>query len=262
MSKLMKSRKLVGWLLIPALLALAGGAWLVFDPGFRPLTSDTELAQPKDDFERRVRDYILNNPEIIMEAAQRLEQRQRAAQESETVVALKARAEELFRDKNSPVGGNPDGDVSMVEFFDYNCPYCRQVTPIMDEAEKSDPKLRIVYKEFPILGPNSLFSAKAALAIHRQGKYLDFHREMMLDRGVADEAKVIRIATKIGADIERMKSDMNAPAITAMIDKNLSLAQTLRINGTPGFVIGEQIARGAIDLKAMQSLIQEARDGK
>ncbi|MGE0281490.1 MAG: DsbA family protein [Rhizobiaceae bacterium] len=258
----MKSRKLAGWLLIPALLALAGGAWLVFDPGFRPRTSDTELAQPKDDFERRVRDYILNNPEIIMEAAQRLEQRQRAAQEGEAVVALKARAEELFRDNDSPVGGNPNGDVSMVEFFDYNCPYCRQVTPIMDEAEKADPKLRVVYKEFPILGPNSMFSAKAALAIHRQGKYLDFHREMMLDRGVADEAKVIRIAGKIGADIERMKSDMNNPAIAAMIEKNLALAQTLRINGTPGFVIGEQIARGAIDLKTMQSLIQEARDGK
>lgn len=253
-------RKLTGWLLVPVLLAITAGAWFLFDPAFRTNTPETPTSPlPKDEFERRVRDYILENPEVVIEAARRYEQRQRASQESEAVSALRASADEIFRDSDSPVGGNPNGDVSLVEFFDYNCPYCRQVTPIMQQAEKADPKLRVVYKEFPILGPNSMFSAKAALAVHRQGKYLEFHKEMMLDRGVADEAKVLRIAAKIGVDIERMKSDMNDPAITAMIEKNLALAQALRINGTPGFVIGEQIARGAIDLTTMQSLIQEAR---
>ncbi|GIK80980.1 MAG: hypothetical protein BroJett024_20850 [Alphaproteobacteria bacterium] len=264
MSYPVRRRKLVGWLLVPALVVAAAGAWVSLDPGFRFNTPKVEVAtaSPKDEFERRVRDYILNNPEVIMEAARRFEQRQRAAEESEATAVLKARADEIFRDKDSPVGGNPTGDVSLVEFFDYNCPYCRQVTPIMAEAEAADPRLRVVYKEFPILGPNSTFSAKAALAVHRQGKYLAFHKEMMLDRGVADEAKVLRVAAKIGVDVERMKSDMNDPAIAAMVERNLALAQALRINGTPSFIAGDQVVRGAVDLKALQSLIQQARGKK
>lgn len=261
MSDQKPSRRLQGWFLVPLLVVIAAGAWFAWDPAFqwtRP-ASDVSTALPKGEFERRVRDYILKNPEVIMEAARRFEQRQRAAGEGEAATVLKTRSEEIFRDRDSPVSGNPDGDVSLVEFFDYNCPYCRQVTPIMAEAETADPKLRVVYKEFPILGPNSTFSAKAALAVHLQGKYVAFHKEMMLDRGVANEAKVLRIAAKIGVDAERMKSDMNDPAIAAMIERNLALAQALRINGTPGFVIGDQIVRGAVDLKTLQSLIQEAR---
>jgi len=261
MSDQKTSRRLLKWLLVPLLLVAAAGAWLSLDPAFqlRRSTPDLSAALPKDEFERRVRDYILDNPDVVMEAARRFEQRQRAAEEGEATAVLKTRSEEILRDRDSPVGGNPNGDVSLVEFFDYNCPYCRQVTPIMAEAETADPKLRVVYKEFPILGPNSTFSAKAALAVHRQGKYVAFHKEMMLDRGVANEAKVLRIAAKIGVDAERMKSDMNDPAIAAMVERNLALAQALRINGTPGFVIGDQIARGAVDLKTLQSLIQEAR---
>lgn len=256
--------KRLAWLLAPLLVIAAAGAWYVYDPAFRlkQTTLDTTAATPKDEFERRVRDYLLNNPEVVMEAARRFEQRQRAAEEGEATTVLKARAEEILRDGDSPVGGNPNGDVTLVEFFDYNCPYCRQVTPVMQEAEAADPKLRVVYKEFPILGPNSTLSAKAALAVHRQGKYLAFHKDMMVDRGVADESKVMKIAVKIGVDVERMKSDMADPALTKMVEKNLALAQALRINGTPGFVIGDQIVRGAIDLKAMQGLIQEARERK
>lgn len=261
MSDQKPSRRLLGWFLVPLLVVIAAGAWFVLDPAFRLSrpSADATAALPKDEFDRRVRDYILNNPEVIIEAARRFEQRQRAAEASDTTAALKARAEEIFRDSDSPVGGNPNGDVSLVEFFDYNCPYCRQVTPIMAEAESADPQLRVVYKEFPILGPNSTFSAKAALAVHRQGKYVAFHKELMLDRGVANEAKVLRIATKIGVDVERMKSDMNDPAIAAMVERNLALAQALRINGTPGFIIGDQIVRGAVDLKTLRALIQEAR---
>jgi protein-disulfide isomerase len=257
----LRSRKLFAWLLVPLFVIIAGGAWIALDPAFwsqRTIPGSTSTV-PEDEFERRVRDYILKNPEVIMEAARRFEQRQRVADESEATAVLKARADEIFRDKDSPVGGNPNGDVTLVEFFDYNCPYCRQVTPVMQEAEKADPQLRVVYKEFPILGPNSTHSAKAALAIHRQGKYLAFHKELMLERGVADEAKVLRIAAKVGVDVDRMKSDMNDPAITAMLERNLALAQALRINGTPAFVTGDQIVRGAIDLKTLQALIRGAR---
>jgi protein-disulfide isomerase len=120
--------------------------------------------------------------------------------------------------------------------------------------------LRIVYKEFPILGPGSTFAAKAALAVHRQGKYVAFHKELMQVRGRVDEARVLDVAAKIGVEVELMKTDMNDPAIQAAIDRNLELAEVLRINGTPGFVIGEQILHGATDLKTLQELIREARN--
>lgn len=259
-----KRQKVTGWLLVPLLLIVAVGAWLAFDPGFRWSRSSPDVVAelPQDAFGRRVRDYLLEHPEVIMEAVRRFESRQQAREESEVQQVLKARAEEILRDPDSPVGGNPQGNVSLVEFFDYNCPYCRRVAPVMLDAEKADPQLRTVYKEFPILGPNSTFAAKAALAVHRQGKYLAFHRALMQVRGTVDEAQVLDVATKVGIDIERMKSDMNDPAIQAAIGKNLELAQALRINGTPGFVIGEQILRGATDLKTLQGLIHEARNAR
>ncbi len=257
-----KRRKIIGWLLVPLLLIAAVGAWLALDPGFRWSRSSPDVAADlsQDAFGQRVREYLLEHPEVIMEAAQRFEAHQQEREESEVQKILKARADEVLRDADSPVGGNPQGNVSLIEFFDYNCPYCRRVAPVMIDAEKADPQLRIVYKEFPILGPNSTLAAKAALAVHRQGKYLAFHQGLMQVRGTVDEAQVLDVATKIGVDIERMKSDMNDPTIQAAIEKNLALAQGLRINGTPGFVIGEQILRGATDLKTLQGLIREARN--
>jgi protein-disulfide isomerase len=257
-----KRRRIIGWLLVPLLLIVAAGAWLVVDPGFRwgRSTPGIGVDLSQDAFGQRVREYLLDHPEVIMESVRRFEARQQAREESEVQQVLKARAEEILRDADSPVSGNPQGDVSVVEFFDYNCPYCRRVAPVMTDAERADPQLRVVYKEFPILGPNSTFAARAALAVHRQGKYLALHQALMRVRGTVDEAQVVDVATKVGVDIERMKSDMNDPAIQAAIEKNLELAQALRINGTPGFVIGEQILRGATDLKTLQGLIREARN--
>ena len=262
MSDQRKSLKVLGWVLVPLVVIAAGIAWYVLDPAFRASQTvpDATAALPKDEFERRVRDFILKNPEVIMEAARRFEQRQRAAEEGEAVAALTARADEILRDPDTPVGGNPEGDVTIVEFFDYNCPYCRQVSPVMVQAESDDAKLRVVYKEFPILGPNSMFAAKAALAVHRQGKYVAFHHALMQGKSAVDENRVIEVASKLGIDVTRMKSDMNEAAIGAAIEKNLALAQALRINGTPGFIIGRQILRGATDLKTMKALILEARN--
>lgn len=255
-------RRRISWLLVPLVLIAAVGAWLTLDPGFRWTrpAPDITVDLPQDAFGQRVRDYLLEHPEVIMEAVRRLEARQQANEESEAQKVIKARAEEVLRDPDSPVGGNPQGDVTLVEFFDYNCPYCRHVVPVMADAEAADPQLRIVYKEFPILGPNSTFAAKAALAVHRQGRYLAFHKALMQVRGTVDEAQVLGLAAKTGVDVERMKADMRNPAIQAAIDKNLELAQALRINGTPGFVIGEQILRGATDLKTLQGLIRDARN--
>ncbi len=255
------SRKALGWLLLPALLVGAGAIWFVVDPGFRTpnISTDASSAMPRDEFERRVRTYILENPEILVEAMQRLQARQRAAEANEAAAVLAARGDEVFRDPASPVGGNPAGDVTLVEFFDYNCPYCRRVAPVMNDAEVADPQLRIVYKELPILGANSLYAANAALAAHRQGRYAAFHKALMQADGAANPDGVLAIAAEVGLDVERLKADMEGPAIQDAIDRNLALARDLRITGTPGFVVGERILRGATDLKTLQDLIHEAR---
>jgi len=129
--------------------------------------------------------------------------------------------------RRQPVGGNSDGDVTLVEFFDYNCSYCRQMAPMMTQAESADSRLRVVYKEFPILGPNSKFAAKAALAAHKQGKYLAFHKALFQVRGTVDPSKVTEVAATVRLDVDRLKADMEDPAIAALIEKNLALAQAL-----------------------------------
>jgi protein-disulfide isomerase len=234
------------------------GAWIALDRKHR--TPDIAADMPQAEFERRVRDYLLDHPEVIMEAVSRFEARQRTEEESAGQKVVQQRAEEIFRDPDSPVVGNPNGDVTLVEFFDYNCPYCRQMGPVMVQAEAADPKLRIVYKEFPILGPNSVFAAKVALAAHKQGKYGEFHKALMQVRGVTDDARTLAVAGQVGLDSERLKTDMQDAAIQGLIDRNMALAHALHINGTPGFVVGDRILAGATDLKSLQAAIQEARE--
>ncbi len=248
------------WLVFTIAVVGAAGAWFALDPGFRNRQeSAAENIVSQDAFDKRVRDYLLANPEVIVQSMQGLEARQREAEATEAQAVLSARTDDVFRDPDSPVGGNPDGNVTMVEFFDYNCPYCRQVAPVMLEAEAGDAQLRIVYKEFPILGPGSVFAAKAALAAHRQGKYAVFHQALMQIKGKAGEATVLQAAAEFGLDVDRLKKDMDDPKVQAAIDRNVALARYLRINGTPGFVIGDQIQRGATDLATMKTLIAKAR---
>ncbi|CDX19916.1 Protein-disulfide isomerase [Mesorhizobium sp. ORS 3324] len=244
------------------MLLFAGLAgWLLLNPGARqPAIAAGETSQ--DQFDQRIHDYILAHPEVLMEALQKLQERQREAEAAAVRDALAKHADDLFRDRESPVGGNPQGDVTMVEFFDYNCPYCRQVAPVVDQAVGDDPKLRIVYKEFPILGPDSLFAAKAALAAGRQGKYLEFHKALYGSRTRVTEAAVLKIAAETGIDVPRLQKDMQQPDIQAMIERNAELARVLGITGTPGFVAGDQIFPGATDLAMMKKLIEQARTSK
>ena len=257
-----QARRWMAWLVPLVILVGAAGAWFAFDPGFHPraVAPAASVDVLQDKFEKRVKAYLLDHPEVIIEAANRYESKQAAQRETEAQVVLRARAEEVFRDKASPIAGNPSGDATLVEFFDYNCPYCRRLVPIMEKLINADPQLRVVYKEFPILGPNSVFAAKAALAANEQGKYVPFHDGLFQLRGATEPDAVMEVAGKVGVDIERLKSDMKQPAIQAALEKNLALAQALRINGTPGFVIGDQILRGATDLTALQKLIRASRD--
>lgn len=250
-----------------ATTAIIVGVWLAdsssLHMGRVTVAAEGQQSQiPQDEFEQRVRNYLLAHPEVVGEAINRLEAQQGERQAAAAKAALKSHEAEVFQDPDSPVGGNPNGNVTLVEFFDYNCPYCRAMTPVMAKAEAADPQLRIVYKEFPILGQGSVFAAKAALAANKQGKYVAFHRGLYQVHGQVDEAKVIEVAASVGPDVSRLKSDMQDAAINAMLAKNLKLAQTLQINGTPGFVTANEVKTGAMDLEGLQALIGKTRSSK
>jgi protein-disulfide isomerase len=215
-----------------------------------------------DPFEQRVRDYLLKNPEVIMEALQILQERQRSAEAENMKRTIAERSEEILNDPAAPVGGNPAGDVTLVEFFDYNCPYCRRVAPTVVELEEADPDLRLVYKEFPILGPGSQFAARAALASRRQGKYVPFHNALMQATEQVSEETVMEAAREVGLDTEQLRADMQDPAIQEAIARNLQLADALGITGTPSFIIGQEVVPGAVDLRTLQSLIAHTRRGR
>lgn len=216
-------------------------------------------AAPRGDFESLAKEYLLSNPEVIVEAVKQMESRQQAVQENELTAVLTARHAEIFDDPASPVGGNVDGNATLVEFFDYNCPYCRQAAPLMQQLQQEDGEVRIVFKEFPILGPGSRFAAQAALASQKQGKYVDFHNAMMAYKGQISEGSTLEIAAAVGLDVEQLKSDMSDPAIEATIRSNFDLADALRLSGTPSFISGKQITRGLVDLETMTQLIAAAR---
>jgi protein-disulfide isomerase len=254
-------RRLALMLVSAAATAILAGAWFATAADAQRAQVSPMSTEPAqlDPFEQRVRAYLLRNPEVILEALQLLEERQRAAEAENLKRVIAERSEEILNDPDAPVGGNPAGDVTLVEFFDYNCPYCRKVAPTVVELEEADPDLRLVYKEFPILGPGSEFAARAALASRNQGKYLPFHKALMKATAQVTEQSVMEIARAVGLDTEQLTADMQAPAIQDAIARNLRLANALGINGTPSFVIGQEIVPGAADLGTLQDLIARAR---
>jgi protein-disulfide isomerase len=213
--------------------------------------------------EARVKELVLEaireNPEIVFEAVAIIEARESAAQAANTSKVLSANRAALEQDLNAPVLGNPDGDVTVVEFFDYNCPYCRRVKPHMDALLAADTNVRVVYREWPILGEGSVFAARAALASRNQGKYDEFHWALMGLNGRVEEANVIRVAGQIGLDIPQLRKDMEAPEVAEHIETSMGLARALGFNGTPSFVIGEALAPGLIEADQMIELVNQAR---
>ncbi|RMH48564.1 MAG: DsbA family protein [Alphaproteobacteria bacterium] len=214
----------------------------------------------RDEIKALVLEAIRENPDIVMEAVEILRKRDADAQAAQAEEALRAHGKALFADPNAPVIGNPDGDVTVVEFFDYNCPYCKRVYKDVDTLIELDDGVRVVFREWPILGPGSEFAARAALAAREQGKYAEFHDAMMSFEGRAAEPTVLKVARDVGLDIDRLKADMQAPEVDAHIAQSMALAQALGFNGTPSFVIGERLVPGVISIDQMQSLVAEARE--
>ncbi|WP_375255448.1 DsbA family protein [Yoonia sp.] len=213
----------------------------------------------EDRVKQLVLEAIRENPGIVFEAARLFEEQQQANQAQAAAQVLADERDALERDPNAPVLGNPEGDVTVVEFFDYNCPYCRQVKPHMEALLAADPNVRVVYREWPILGEGSVFAARAALASRKQGKYVAFHWAMMDLNGRAEEASVIRVAESIGLNIAQLRRDMDAPEIDEHIQTSMRLSRAIGFSGTPSFVIGDSLAPGLIEADQMIAMVNQTR---
>ena len=209
--------------------------------------------------EEIIRDYLLKNPEIVEQALRILRERQRKAEKQETMKALAAHREDLLSDPRSPVGGNPRGSVTVVEFFDYRCPHCKHAAPDVKKLAQDDSDVRIVYKQFPVLGPDSELAARAALAAHVQGKYAALHDAMLAASGPLTMPAIVKLAGPAGVDVAKLQADIETPEVRATIERDRALAAALGITGTPSFVIGTELVPGAVDLATLKALVAEAR---
>jgi len=222
-----------------------------------PATSGDKAALGKT-----IREYLLANPEVLVEAMQELERKQDSQRDAVAEKGVKENQAELYRDPDSPVGGNPNGDVVIVEFNDYQCPYCKRAYQAVKSVTGADGKVKIIYKDLPILGEASKIAALAALASVKQGKHLPLHNALMEFTGKLDRDKILELAASVGIDRAQLEKDMEDPKLKQIIDRNLSLASALGIRGTPAFVIGKQFVPGAVDAAALKQLIADARKGQ
>lgn len=221
-----------------------------------------EVSTPAADpaLEQAIHDYILAHPEVIAEALQKYQQQQEEAQKQAHAQAVKDLKPKLVNEPASPVLGNPAGDVTVVEFLDYRCPYCKAMHQSIADMIAADGNVRVVVKEFPILGDDSLFAARAALAAGKQSKYAEMHTALMTFKGMLSAQDVENAAAQLGLDVAKLKQDMAAPEVDQELQQNYNLAESLGINGTPAFIIGETLIPGAIKLEDLRAHIAKARD--
>jgi protein-disulfide isomerase len=238
-----------------AILVL-GAALLAFTG--RTYAEEKPAAVSKSEIEQIVREYILRHPEVLVESVQAHQRRERMAAQQKSREAIAARRSELLEDAVSPVAGKADAPVTIVQFFDYRCAYCRRVAPTLAKLLEEQQNVRMIFRELPILGPESHMAASAALAAHRQGAYLNFHRELMRLNSPATPAVLEETAAKLGLNIARWKTDMNSPEIRTMLAQNQQLAAALGVKSTPSFVVGDELVSGALDRAGFQALIARA----
>lgn len=209
------------------------------------------------DLEKKVLEIIRNNPEIIMEAIKILQAKDAKNKQEQADQNIKSNKQRLEDDKNAPILGNPNGEITIVEFFDYNCGYCRRAFKTIMNLIADNNAVKVVMRELPILGDASVFTAKASLASQKQQKYEEFHVALMNNRSRNTEKSVLKIAKKIGMDIDQLQLDMNSSFVLDHIEESQKLSESLGISGTPAFVFGEKIVPGAIDLQAMKDLVAQ-----
>ena len=210
----------------------------------------------RGEIEKIIKEYIVSHPEVLQEAMAELEKRQAAAEAEKSKTTIKNNAQTIFSSARQVTLGNPQGDVTLVEFFDYNCGYCKRALSDMMDLMKTDSKLKVVLKEFPVLGPSSEEAARVAVAVRMQDptgkKYLEFHQKLLGGRGAADRARALAVAKDVGLDMTRLEKDMASDEAKVTFNENIKLAEALGMNGTPSYVVGSEVVVGAVGLDGLK----------
>jgi protein-disulfide isomerase len=236
-------------------------------PAAAPVRAQSFTADQRGEIERIVKEYLLSHPELLQEVMSELEKRQAVAEAEKHRDAVKQYSEAIFSSPRQVTLGNTQGDVTVVEFFDYNCGYCKRAMSDMLDLMKNDAKLKFVLKEFPVLGEGSMQAAQVAAAVRMQDKsggkkYLEFHQKLLTGRGPADKARALAVAKEIGLDVARIEKDMAGDEVKAQLEESFKLAEALGLNGTPSYVVGNDVVVGAVGLNTLKEKINAARCGK
>ena len=245
----MRNPRLVAFALVLGIVASTLGA--------RPVVGADEPKLTQQEIEKIVHDYLLREPEVLAEALRSLQQRQSSAAAQRAKQAIRDHQQALLSDQGSPVEGNAQGKVTIVEFFDYRCVHCRRVASTIDNLMRSNASVRVIYKNFPVLGEPSVLAARAAVAAQQQGGWPKLHRAMLAYEGDFTTETLLALGTSVGLDSGKLKTDMMSPETDQALQANLTLAAALGVDVTPTFVIGERVIRGALSAEAFQALVDE-----
>jgi protein-disulfide isomerase len=251
----------------PRPLAAALLALLLAVPAAAPARAQSFSADQRGEIEHIVREYLLSHPELLQEVMTELERRQTAADTEKHRAAVQQYSEAIFSSPRQVTIGNPQGDVTVVEFFDYNCGYCKRAMSDMLDLIKNDGKLKFVLKEFPVLGEGSVQAAQVAAAVRMQDKsggkkYLEFHQKLLGGRGQADKTRALAVAKELGFDLARIEKDIASDEVKTQIEESFKLAEALGLNGTPSYVVGSDVVVGAVGLPSLKEKVNTARCGK
>jgi protein-disulfide isomerase len=231
-----------------------------------PVSAQSFSPSQRGEIESIIRNYLLQHPEVLTEVMSELEKRQATAEAEKAKEAVATHAAALFNSSRQVVVGNPHGDVTLVEFFDYNCAFCKRALSDLLDLMKTDPNLKVVLKEFPVLGEGSVEAAKVAVAVRMQDKsgrkYLDFHQKLLGGRGQADKARALAAAKEAGLDMARLEKDMASDEVRTSLEESFKLAEALGLNGTPSYVVGKDVVVGAVGKEALRQKVNTARCGQ
>jgi protein-disulfide isomerase len=223
---------------------------------------DTLSQNQTEQVKTAVRDLLATEPKLVINAIEAYQKQARDEASENTKKSIASKQQEIFNNPASPIMGNPNGDVTVVEFFDYNCGYCKAVFHPIRDAVLQDGKVKFIFKEYPILGDSSLLAAKAALAAGKQGKYLEYHTALMDWKAPKDEAAIMSIAKSLGLNEGQLRIDMNSADITQYLESVRNLGLALGVNGTPAFIIGDKFYPGALDADSFKKLVADVRQAK
>jgi protein-disulfide isomerase len=249
---------------IPRTAILIAATLFLASPAATPAQAQTFSTDQREEIGNVVKEYLLAHPEVMQDVMAELDKRQQAAEAAKHRAAVAETKATLFSSPHQVVLGNPQGSITMVEFFDYNCGFCKRALSDMLDLLKTDSNLKFVLKEFPVLGEGSVEAAHVAVAARMQDvtgkKYIEFHQKLLGGRGQADKAHALAVAKEVGFDMARIEKDMNSDEVKKTIDENMKLADALGVNGTPSYVVGDEVIVGAVGIDALREKIKAERN--